>query len=440
MKKHLLFAAMLMLSAAPAVAAPAASAPYFAADEAPATLATEDEYNALVKGIEEFTAELNADLAKLDEQYPLDETAHSVINGTLTGDDGLGDMLAAVKEKYAAGTLTAEEVATYQTTLAEWKQTFTWEAIEEIALPEHLSGLVYQYADEANSKISEAEEEIPENVYDYYSSAMDAIGGEISQKQYSTNVSTVEQAEELKAQFNAIAAKALALLPAAKAASPLLDDITAALKAWNEQMEKGLVDFPDYDWASAKEYQIDYWADVKNTLSDYIAEDAEPYTEKQIATFVEDLSYVKDMDLYATAQAEGWQDEYNTKYYPVSQKISNVYSTLDEECPHVASTYMEKLDDLNAEMTQALMALSEGTVTSREDFDKMLARVDEISTEVDKILEDAKAAEATATGINGVTAEAAAKAGKVYTIDGKRVNSAKNGLYIINGKKIVVKK
>lgn len=439
MKKHLLFAAMLMLSAAPAVAASAASAPYFAADEAPATLATEDEYNALVKVIEDFTAELKADLAKLDEQYPLDETAHSVVNGTLTGEGGLTDMLAEVKAKYEAGTLTADEVTTYQTTLSQWKETFTWKAIEEIALPEHLSGLVYQYADEANEKISEAEAEIPENVYDYYSSAMDAIGGEISQKQYSANVSTIEQADELKTQFGAIAAKALALLPAAKAASPLLDDITTALKAWNEQMEKGLVDFPDYDWASAKEYQIDYWAAIKNTLSDFIADEAEPYTEKDIAGFVEDFSYVKDIDLYATAQAEGWQDEYNAKYYPVSQKISNAYSTLDEECPHVASTYMEKLDDFNAEMTQALMSLSEGTV-SKEEFDKMLARVDEISTEVDKVVADAKAAEATATGINGVTVEAAAKAGKAYTIDGKRVNTVTNGLYIINGKKVVVKK
>lgn len=440
MKKHLLFAAMLMLSAAPAVAAPAASAPYFAADEAPATLATEDEYNALVKVIEDFSAELKAYLDKLDEQYPLDETAHGVINGTLTGDAGLSEMLTDVKAKYAAGTLTAAEVTSYQATLTQWKETFTWEAIEEIALPEHLSGLVYQYADEANEKISEAYEEIPENVYDYYSSAMDAIAGEISQKQYSANVSTVEQAEELKAQFNAIAAKVLALLPAAKAASPLLDDITTALKAWNEQMEKGLVDFPDYDWESAKEYQIDYWADIKNTLSDFIAEDAEPYTEKQIASLVEDLSYVKDMDLYAEAQADGWQTQYYDKYKPVYEKISTAYGTLDEECPHVATTYVEKLDDLNAEMTQALMALQEGTVTSKEDFDKMLARVDEIPAEVDKILEEAKAAEATATGINGITADAAAKAGKVYTIDGKRVNSAKNGLYIINGKKVVVKK
>lgn len=440
MKKHLLFAAMLMLSAAPAVAAPAASAPYFAADEAPATLATEEEYNALVKVIEDLTAELKADLAKLDEQYPLDETAHSTVKGTIEGEGGLTDILAAVKEKYTAGTLTADEVTTYQATLAQWKENFTWENIAEAALPEHISGLIYQYSDEAQEKIAEAEEEIPSNVYDYYSSAMDVYSGQMDNLKWYSSPATIEEAEAMKAQFDALAAKALALLPAAKAAGPLLEDITTAVKAWNEQMEKGLVDFPDYDWESAKEYQIDYWADIKNTLSDYIAEDAEPYTEKQIASLVEDLSFVKDMDLYVVAQAEGWQDEYNAKYYPVSEKISNVYSTLDEECPHVASTYMEKLDDLNAEMTQALMSLSEGTVTSREDFDKMLARVDEISTEVDKILEDAKAAEAIATGINGITAEAAAKAGKVYTIDGKRVNSAKNGLYIINGKKVVVKK
>ena len=68
----------------------------------------------------------------------------------------------------------------------------------------------------------------------------------------------------------------------------------------------------------------------------------------------------------------------------------------------------------------------------------MMARVDEISAEVDKILEKAKA-EQQATGINGITINDAVKNGKAYTLDGKRAGNAQKGIVIVNGKKIVLK-
>ena len=43
-----------------------------------------------------------------------------------------------------------------------------------------------------------------------------------------------------------------------------------------------------------------------------------------------------------------------------------------------------------------------------------------------------------ATGINSIAADKM-KDATIYTIGGQRVNSAKKGLYIINGKKVVIK-
>lgn len=219
-------------------------------------------------------------------------------------------------------------------------------------------------------------------------------------------------------------------------ATQLINDITESIAAWEKQIAQGKVDFPDYDWKSAQEFVVDYWAGVKKDLT----ENPSSYTDADLAELVDEFSEAKKQNFLVIAQCEIWSGDYNAKYFPVYQKISNARVTLSEECPTVADTYIPQLDDLDGEMGNALLKLNEGEVESQEDFDKMLARVDEISTEVDKILEEAKAAEAIATGINGITAETAAKAGKVYTIDGKRVNSAKNGLNIINGKKVVVKK
>lgn len=61
----------------------------------------------------------------------------------------------------------------------------------------------------------------------------------------------------------------------------------------------------------------------------------------------------------------------------------------------------------------------------------------------DKTLEPVKfsiVVDNTATGINGIQADELAKAGKVFNLQGQRVNNTKQGgLYIVNGKKVIVK-
>lgn len=67
MKKQLLFAAMLMLSAAPAVSVSAAQ-PFAAAAEESQTLATQEQYDALVKSIAEVQQNIDAMLKEINDK------------------------------------------------------------------------------------------------------------------------------------------------------------------------------------------------------------------------------------------------------------------------------------------------------------------------------------------------------------------------------------
>ena len=435
MKKHLLFAAMLAMCAAPAVANLVTNQAVFAADEAPETLATEAEYNALVKAITDYQAELTALLAELDEKYPLDDTAHGSIKATLTGEGGLASMLEEVKAKYAAGTLTSKEVAAYQATIAQYKEGLPKDQLIDIAAGEQLQGETNAYRDEATDKIAAAEEKLPKNVSDYFSSVMDDYGSQIGTA--ASAVLLEEQLEKFKQTADSLVDKAIAYAASAETASQLVKDLKATLPNWTEQIKKGKVDFPDFDWDTQTE-NVAYWQKVLKNLSDYCDDPSTAYSATDFEDMGEEFGYYVDINLYDMAQNEEWGAEYNAKFMVVSQKISDATSTLDAECPNVAANYIPQLEDLVAEMTQASNKFNEGTV-SKEEFDKMMARVDEISAEVDKILEKAKA-EQLATGINSVTITEAVKTGKVYSIDGKRVNAAQKGVFIVNGKKVVLKK
>lgn len=106
--------------------------------------------------------------------------------------------------------------------------------------------------------------------------------------------------------------------------------------------------------------------------------------------------------------------------------------------PNSKDKYFNKLDDLNVELTQMYMKLYQEDLT-QEQFNTMMARIDEILREAQKIIDEAKEAEKVATGISNISVSEAVKAGKVYSIDGKCVSKSVKGLVIINGKKVILK-
>ena len=437
MKKQLLFAAMLMLSAAPAVSVSAAQ-PFAAAAEEGQTLATYGQYDALQMSIYDLQQSIDAMLKEINEKYADAEDTKGSLEFNKSS---LSDMAAEVKDKFAAGTLTAAEVESYQAQVAEMAEGLK-DAVKN-AEQEVYSFQVNTHYQNASMHKSECLGKVPENVQNYYAPSFDDLDAEMMQVYMPVMmggpIESAEKAKEMCAQFDAISAKADTLLAASKKASTLLDDITATLASLDADMVKVKADFPEYDLSMMQE-SAEYWKNFAAEFAQAPAEGTAPYTEKQIAEFTENFGYFKESaaGVYAEAQKDEWMAQFNAKYYPASQKMDELVSTLDTQCPTVKDQFFTKLDDLNVEMTQMYMKLYMGELT-QESFDEMMARIDAILREAQNIVDQALEAEKVATGISDITVNKAAKAGNVYSLDGKRVSKSAKGLVIINGKKVVLK-
>ena len=437
MKKQLLFAAMLMLSAAPAVSVSAAQ-PFAAAAEEGQTLATQEQYDALVKSIADVQQNIDAMLKEINDKYPDAEDTKYSLNFNKESLDKIAD---EAKAKFDAKTLTAAEVENYQASVNEIADGLK-DAVKNAAQEVYSFQVNTSYQNAAMHK-SECLGQVPENVQNYYASAFDELDADMMQVympiMMGSPVESAEQAKKMCDQFDAISKKADALLAASKKASTLLDDITATLASLDAEIAKIKKDFPEYDLSAVNE-SAEYWKNLAAEFAQAPAEGADLYTEKQIADFAVEFGYFKEnvSGVYAQAQKDEWMAQFNAKYYPASQEMDGLISQLNTECPTVKDKYFTKLDDLNVEMTQMYMKLYQDELT-QEQFNAMLARIDAILVEAQKIVDEAKEAEEVATGISGITVSEAVKAGKVYSIDGKRVSKSAKGLVIINGKKVILK-
>lgn len=437
MKKQLLFAAMLMLSAAPAVSVSAAQ-PFAAAAEEGQTLATQEQYDALVKSIADVQQNIDAMLKEINDKYPDAEDTKYSLNFNKESLDKIAD---EAKAKFDAKTLTAAEVENYQASVNEIADGLK-DAVKNAAQEVYSFQVNTSYQNAAMHK-SECLGQVPENVQNYYAPAFDELDADMMQVympiMMGSPVESAEQAKQMCDQFEAISKKADALLAASKKASTLLDDITATLASLDAEIAKIKKDFPEYDLSAVNE-SAEYWKNLAAEFAQAPADPTAPYTESKIDGFVENFGYFKAniSDLYAQAQKDEWMAQFNAKYTPASQKMDGYISILDSECPTVKDEYLTKLDDLNVEMSQMFMKLYQEDLT-QEQFNAMLARIDAILAEAQKIVDEAKEAEKVATGISGITVSEAVKAGKVYSIDGKRISKSAKGLVIINGKKVILK-
>ena len=437
MKKQLLFAAMLMLSAAPAISVSAAQ-PFAAAAEEGQTLATQEQYDALQKSISDLQQNIDAMLKEINEKYADAEDTKGSLEFNKTS---LSDMAAEVKDKFTAQTLTVAEIESYQATVTEMAEGLK-DAVKN-AEQEVYSFQVNTHYQNASMHKSECLGKVPENVQNYYAPSFDDLDAEMMQVYMPVMmggpIESAEKAKEMCAQFDAISAKADSLVASAKLAGALVDSITATLDSLGAEIAKVKKDFPEYDLSMMQE-SSEYWKNFAAVFAQAPAEGTAPYTEKQIAEYAENFGFFKQsaLGVYAEAQKDEWTAQFNAKYYPASQKMDELVSTLDTQCPTVKDQFFTKLDDLNVEMTQMFTKLYMGELT-QESFDQMMARIDAILLEAQNIVDQALEAEKVATGISDITVNKAAKAGNVYSLDGKRVSKSAKGLVIINGKKVVLK-
>ncbi len=437
MKKQLLFAAMLMLSAAPAVSVSAAQ-PFAAAAEEGQTLATQEQYDVLQKSISDLQQNIDAMLKEINEKYADAEDTKGSLEFNKSS---LSDMAAEVKDKFTAQTLTVAEIESYQATVTEMAEGLK-DAVKN-AEQEVYSFQVNTHYQNASMHKSECLGKVPENVQNYYAPSFDDLDAEMMQVYMPVMmggpIESAEKAKEMCAQFDAISAKADSLVASAKLAGALVDSITATLDSLGAEIAKVKKDFPEYDLSMMQE-SSEYWKNFAAVFAQAPAEGTAPYTEKQIAEYAENFGFFKQsaLGVYAEAQKDEWTAQFNAKYYPASQKMDELVSTLDTQCPTVKDQFFTKLDDLNVEMTQMFTKLYMGELT-QESFDQMMARIDAILLEAQNIVDQAIEAEKVATGISDITVNKTVKAGNVYSLDGKRVSKSAKGLVIINGKKVVLK-
>lgn len=428
---------MLMLSAAPAVSVSAAQ-PFAAAAEEGQTLATQEQYDALVKSIAEVQQNIDAMLKEINDKYPDAEDTKYSLNFNKESLDKIAD---EAKAKFEAKTLTAAEVDSYLASVKEIAEGIK-DAVKNAEQEVYSFQVNSSYQNAAMHK-SECLGQVPENVQNYYAPAFDELDADMMQVympiMMGSPVESAEQAKKMCDQFDAISKKADALLAASKKASTLLDDITATLASLDAEIAKIKKDFSEYDLSAVNE-SAEYWKNLAAEFAQAPADPTAPYTEDKIDGFAQEFGYFKEnvSGLYAQAQKDEWMAQFNAKYYPASQKMDEYVSTLDSECPTVKDKYFNKLDDLNVELTQMFMKLYQEDLT-QEQFNTMMARIDEILREAQKIIDEAKEAEKVATGISNISVSEAVKAGKVYSIDGKCVSKFAKGLVIINGKKVILK-
>ena len=391
MKKQLLFAAMLMLSAAPAISVSAAQ-PFAAAAEEGQTLATYGQYDALQMSIYDLQQSIDAMLKEINEKYA---DAEDTKNSLEFNKSSLSDMAAEVKDKFAAGTLTVAEVESYQTQVAEMAEGLK-DAVKN-AEQEVYSFQVNTHYQNASMHKSECLGQVPENVQNYYAPSFDDLDADMMQVYMPVMmggpIESAEKAKEMCNQLDAISAKADALLAASKKASTLVDDITATLASLDAEIAKIKKDFPEYDLSVVNE-SAEYWKNLAAEFAQAPADPTAPYTESKIDGFVESFGYFKVgiSYLYAQAQRDEWMAQFNAKYYPASQKMDEYISTLDTQCPTVKDQFFTKLDDLNVEMSQMFTKLYMGELT-QESFDEMMARIDAILLEAKNIVDQALEAE-----------------------------------------------
>ena len=330
MKKQLLFAAMLMLSAAPAVSVSAAQ-PFAAAAEEGQTLATQEQYDALQKSISDLQQNIDAMLKEINEKYADAEDTKGSLEFNKSS---LSDMAAEVKDKFAAGTLTAAEVESYQAQVAEMAEGLK-DAVKN-AEQEVYSFQVNTHYQNASMHKSECLGKVPENVQNYYAPSFDDLDADMMQVYMPVMmggpIESAEKAKEMCNQLDAISAKADTLLNSAVQAGALVDDITETLASLDEKLAKVKADFPEYDLSMMQE-SAGYWKNFAAEFAQAPAEGTAPYTEKQIADYAQNFGYFKESaaGVYAEAQKDEWMAQFNAKYTPASEKMNELVSLVSNK-------------------------------------------------------------------------------------------------------------
>lgn len=179
-------------------------------------------------------------------------------------------------------------------------------------------------------------------------------------------------------------------------------------------------------------------------------------TEKDAETFVADCAKAQaqfDVIVAESATAmtkrveanEAANDTFQAAFTEISTLLNDADAKINDECPDVKDTYLDKLAEIATQVNQKGMELGSlyaAIELTQEVADKAAAEINAFAAQIKDIVAAAvKAQNEIATGINSINADFQ-NAEAVYSIGGVRLNKAAKGVNVVirNGKAIKVVK
>lgn len=179
-------------------------------------------------------------------------------------------------------------------------------------------------------------------------------------------------------------------------------------------------------------------------------------TEKDAEVFVADCAKAQaqfDVIVAESATAmtkrveanEAANDTFQAAFTEISTLLNDADAKINDECPDVKDTYLDKLAEIATQVNQKGMELGSlyaAVELTQEVADKAAAEINAFAAQIKDIVAAAvKAQNEIATGIHGINADFQ-NAEAVYSIGGVRLNKAAKGVNVVirNGKAIKVVK
>ena len=179
-------------------------------------------------------------------------------------------------------------------------------------------------------------------------------------------------------------------------------------------------------------------------------------TEKDAEDFVADCAKAQaqfDVIVAESATAmtkrveanEAANDTFQAAFTEISTLLNDADAKINDECPDVKDTYLDKLAEIATQVNQKGMELGSlyaAVELTQEVADKAAAEINAFAAQIEEIVAAAvKAQNEIATGIHGINADFQ-NAEAVYSIGGVRLNKAAKGVNVVirNGKAIKVVK
>lgn len=178
---------------------------------------------------------------------------------------------------------------------------------------------------------------------------------------------------------------------------------------------------------------------TEKDVEDFVAVCAETQTKIQ-AILDEAAEMTKKFDANEAANAT-----FQAAFTEISTLLNDADAKINDECPDVKDTYLDKLAEIATQVNQKGMELGSlyaAVELTQEVADKAAADIKAFAAQIEEIVAAAvKAQNEIATGIHGINADFQ-NAEAVYSIGGVRLNKAAKGVNVVirNGKAIKVVK